>query len=93
MHSSIHPYVSAVLVSAPVSVLVLMLVPASALVLVSVINNNANDNNNTTKMITTILLTLLTALLIIAYTPGLHNKIPPHKIFARVWVAQEPIFV
>ena len=24
-------------------------------------------------------------------TPGLHNKIPPHKIFARVWVAQEPI--
>ena len=25
------------------------------------------------------------------YTPGLHSKIPPHKIFARVWVAQEPI--
>ena len=25
-------------------------------------------------------------------TPGLHNKIPAHKIFARVWVAQEPIF-
>ena len=25
------------------------------------------------------------------HTPGLHNKIPPHKIFARVWVAQEPI--
>ena len=24
-------------------------------------------------------------------TPGLHNKIPPRKIFARVWVAQEPI--
>ena len=24
-------------------------------------------------------------------TPGLHNKIPAHKIFARVWVAQEPI--
>ena len=23
-------------------------------------------------------------------TPGLHNKIPAHKIFARVWVAQEP---
>ena len=22
-------------------------------------------------------------------TPGLHNKIPAHKIFARVWVAQE----
>ena len=22
-------------------------------------------------------------------TPGLHHKIPPHKIFARVWVAQE----
>ena len=24
-------------------------------------------------------------------SPGLHNKIPAHKIFARVWVAQEPI--
>ena len=24
-------------------------------------------------------------------TAVLHNKIPPHKIFARVWVAQEPI--
>ena len=24
-------------------------------------------------------------------TPGLHDKIPAHKIFARVWVAQEPI--
>ena len=22
-------------------------------------------------------------------TPGLRNKIPPHKIFARVWVAQK----
>ena len=22
-------------------------------------------------------------------TPGLHNKIPAHKIFARVWVAQK----
>ena len=25
------------------------------------------------------------------HTPGLHNKIPAHKIFARVWVAQESI--
>ena len=25
------------------------------------------------------------------YTPGLHNKIPAQKIFARGWVAQEPI--
>ena len=25
-------------------------------------------------------------------TPGLHNKIPALKIFARGWVAQEPIF-
>ena len=25
-------------------------------------------------------------------TPGLHHKIPAHKTFARVWVAQEPIF-
>ena len=24
-------------------------------------------------------------------TPGLHNKIPALKIFARGWVAQEPI--
>ena len=24
-------------------------------------------------------------------TPGLHNKIPANKTFARVWVAQEPI--
>ena len=28
----------------------------------------------------------------IQLTPGLHNNIPAHKIFARVWVAQEPIF-
>ena len=26
-------------------------------------------------------------------TPGLHDKILHNKIFARVWVAQEPIFV
>ena len=25
-------------------------------------------------------------------TPGLHNKIPAHKIFTRGWVAQKPIF-
>ena len=25
-------------------------------------------------------------------TPGLHNKIPAHKIFARVWVAQKFLF-
>ena len=25
-------------------------------------------------------------------TPGLHNKIPAYKIFARGWVAQEPFF-
>ena len=25
-------------------------------------------------------------------TPGLHNKIPAHKIFARVWVAQKSLF-
>ena len=25
-------------------------------------------------------------------TPGLHNKIPAHKIFARVWVAQKSFF-
>ena len=24
-------------------------------------------------------------------TPGLHNKIPAQKIFAKGWVAQEPI--
>ena len=27
-----------------------------------------------------------------AFTPGLHNKIPALKIFARGWVAQESIF-
>ena len=26
-------------------------------------------------------------------TPGLHNKIPALKIFARGWVAQESIFL
>ena len=26
-------------------------------------------------------------------TPGLHNKIPAHKIFARVWVAQKSFFL
>ena len=25
------------------------------------------------------------------HTPGLHNKIPAYNIFARGWVAQEPI--
>ena len=25
-------------------------------------------------------------------TPGLHNKIPAHKMFARVWVAQKSLF-
>ena len=25
--------------------------------------------------------------------PGLHNKIPAHKIFARVWVAQKSFFL
>ena len=29
---------------------------------------------------------------VLVHTYGLHNKIPPHKIFARVWVAQEPFF-
>ena len=28
-----------------------------------------------------------------ANTPGLHNKIPAHNIFARVWVAQKSFFV
>ena len=26
------------------------------------------------------------------HTPGLHNEIPAHKIFARVWVAQKSFF-
>ena len=26
------------------------------------------------------------------HTPGLHNKIPAHKIFARAWVAQKSFF-
>ena len=30
--------------------------------------------------------------MIVLITPGLHSKIPAHKIFARVWVAQEPFF-
>ena len=29
---------------------------------------------------------------LIQSTPGLHNKIPAHKIFARVCVAQESLF-
>ena len=29
--------------------------------------------------------------IIITVIPGLHNKIPAQKIFARGWVAQEPI--
>ena len=37
--------------------------------------NHNNDNNNNHNIL----------------TPGLHNKIPAHKIFARVWVAQESI--
>ena len=28
----------------------------------------------------------------IGRTPGLHHKIPALKIFARGWVAQEPVF-
>ena len=27
------------------------------------------------------------------HTTGLHNKIPAHKIFARVWVAQKSFFI
>ena len=40
-------------------------------------SNNSNHNNNTTHNNNN--------------TPGLHNKIPAQKIFARGWVAQEPI--
>ena len=40
-----------------------------------------SDNTTTTTTTTTTATT----------TPGLHNKIPPCKIFARVWVAQEAI--
>ena len=39
-----------------------------------------------TITITAIAITI--AIAIIGRTPGLHNKIPPHNIFARVWVAQ-----
>ena len=27
------------------------------------------------------------------HTPGLHSKIPAHKIFARVWAAQKSFFL
>ena len=30
-------------------------------------------------------------IVVVIVTPGLHHKIPHHKIFARVWVAQEPV--
>ena len=35
---------------------------------------------------------LCPALIHVCGTPGLHNKIPAHKMFARVWVAQESFF-
>ena len=41
-------------------------------------SNNTNDDNNTINSN--------------IHTPGLHNKIPAHKIFARVWVAQKSFF-
>ena len=34
---------------------------------------------------------LMIIIIIIIITPGLHNKIPAHKIFARVWVAQKSL--
>ena len=35
----------------------------------------------------------LEKLKVVCITPGLHNKIPALKIFARGWVAQESIFL
>ena len=54
-------------------------------------NNKKDNNNNNSNMIITknhghINLNVHT-------TPGLHNKIPANKIFARVWVAQKSLFV
>ena len=39
----------------------------------------------------TITTTTVTTITIVMDTDGLYNKIPAHKILARVWVAQEPI--
>ena len=44
-----------------------------------------NNNNNDTVIILTITIHKYYD------TPGLHNKIPAHKIFARVWVAQKSL--
>ena len=43
-----------------------------------------------TSITITTFITFITITIIITVTPGLHNKIPAHKIFARVWVAQKP---
>ena len=43
------------------------------------------------KLSTSIAVTpVAVAVITIVATPGLHNKIPAYKIFARGWIAQEP---
>ena len=53
-------------------------------------NENHNNNNNNNSYNITNNLYIYNSYSSFN-TPGLHNKIPANKIFARVWVAQEPI--
>ena len=46
------------------------------------INDNDNNTNNKHDITTTVC----------PFTPGLHNKIPALKIFARGWLAQICLF-
>ena len=38
-----------------------------------------------------LIIVIIRIIIHIIITPGLHNKIPGYNIFARGWVAQEPI--
>ena len=57
------------------------------IMMITLIQINDDDNNNDNHYRLSCL--NKTNIIIIIITPGLHNKIPPHKIFTRVWVAQK----
>ena len=60
-------------------VVIIMMIIIVVLIIITTIIVGANDCTPESRHL-------------INHTPGLHNKIPAHKIFARVWVAQESFF-
>ena len=54
----------------------------------SILFTGSNNNNIASREMEVF---LASAMYSQCTTPGLHNKIPANEIFARGWVAQEPI--